>query len=152
MMPTADEVAIAIITASKETGADPIAVASGVKDGIGPKPDHAVSRARAYAAYAIYKAFGCDPISVSRMVGAGTPQSYLFTFMNRLNKGLTWWNQGIADRVRNAIDQYKTMTPRQPEAPITRPFASERQANAYRELQRAIQNTAQLKTNSQQGE
>lgn len=72
-LPSADEVARAIVAAARETGADPLAVARGDLDPQGgfarSEHGHKISRARAYAAYALLRVFGGPKQAIARMVG-----------------------------------------------------------------------------------
>lgn len=87
--PNADQVARIIVEACKVTGADPIRVASGA-----PYDGHETPRARAYAALAILELFPVNgSVSIGRMVGAGTPKSYLSSFNHAMRKvGIPWWS------------------------------------------------------------
>lgn len=104
-MPTADEVARAIVAAARETGEDPIACASGRVD----------QRCRHYAMHALAHVFqGIGVESVARMVGVtGKPQVYWSRFFNNVvrppkgQKGghiARWWNDAAYDRVIRAIE------------------------------------------------
>jgi len=142
MMPTADEVAVAIIAAAKETGADPLAVASGERRRPGAGGLAEIGRARYYAAWALHQVFdGASLPSISRMVGAESPQNFLGNVKAQLNNGkLKWWNNGVAQRVIVAIERMHYL--RSP--PIQRPFVSDRQTKAYDMLREAVANIARL--------
>lgn len=104
-MPTADEVARAIVAAARETGADPIELASGAR-GNRHHPD--ILRARAYAAVALRSQFSdVDWKTIARVVGVWTPAtaySYLKTLDEQRERGyLDWWSVEAYDRVIQAI-------------------------------------------------
>lgn len=106
--PTADDVAVAIEAAARETGADPIDVASG-QSGIrnGFEKSWEISRARNYAAWALHNVFKhCARPAIARMVGSHSPASLLPTIDFQLRtKGWKWWNAAAYDRVVTAIQR-----------------------------------------------
>lgn len=115
MIPTADDVARAIVAASKETGADPIAVAKGENDNLrgrhvdGARP-YPISRARAYAAKALAAVFtACWRTRIAGMVGTRglSRQSYFSALDQRIKDpaGPAWWDVAILGRVIEAIEQ-----------------------------------------------
>lgn len=100
MMPTADEVAVAIVTAARLLGADPIEAITGE-----PKTTYnrnrrlLATRARAYAARAIDKVFNGRHVyvarpAIARIVGV-SPSSVncYFPSMSALKK--SWWVESI---------------------------------------------------------
>lgn len=104
-MPTADEVARAIVAAARETGADPVAVAEGER---GNRYHPEVLRCRAYAAIALRSQFeDARPTSIARMVGIWTPAtaySYLKILDEQRARGfLNWWDDAAFIRVVAAI-------------------------------------------------
>lgn len=111
MMPTAYEVAVAIVTACKATGGDPLALAGGI--GTGTKGSDAsllpTLRARAYAAAALDRVFNkgtepCGQIAIARMVGVRGDISSKSFFGNLGPKmGSGWWDHEIYMRVVNAV-------------------------------------------------
>lgn len=107
--PTADQVAAAIVAACRETGADPIAVASGEKDDTRAAPErkYAVSRARAYAALAIREIFKENgPVAIARWVGAGTPSCYMTNVDRDVREArLKWWDAAAYQRVVAATEE-----------------------------------------------
>ena len=105
--PTADQVARAIVAACRETGSDPIAVASGEMVLGGPHGNLALSRARVYAAWALDElGFDCGAVAVARMCGVATCSegSFLASVRHRFNHGkLSWFSRVVVDRVKMAI-------------------------------------------------
>lgn len=101
--PNADQVAVAIIAASREMGADPIDVAEGVK-GCGAR--FPIARARAYAALAIRAIFPDNgSVALGRMVGSSSPKSYVTTLDGNLRDGrIKWWDDAVFMRVVAAIE------------------------------------------------
>ena len=108
MRPTADDIAHAIVAASRETGADPIAVVTG-QLGIerGRRQTWEISRARNYAGWALRKVFqDCPPGDLARMVGVGRASVNSFwgnIDFNLRNNRYKWWNAAAFDRVAAAI-------------------------------------------------
>lgn len=99
-MPSANQVAWAIVAACRETGADPVAVA----EGINVCGSRESSRARSYAAYALNELFRCGPVAIGRMVGSGAPSSFLSTLSWNLKKDkVRWWEDAAAERVIDAV-------------------------------------------------
>lgn len=158
MFPTADDVAIAIIAASKEVNADPILVASGARRSYGGG-FYEITRARYYAAEALVKVFSpqCSAAAASRMVGVnqrpdGGNAAVFLSNLRQMRKAnsIKWWNNGVFERVVTALERHREKTTQHAHPPFTpaRPFASERQAKAYRDLKQAVQNTAQLSKDS----
>ena len=98
-------VARAIVAACKETGADPVAVASGERNRAGTRWDFKISRARNYAAYALRETHkGCGTTAIARMVGAGSPSSYLAVLDHNIRNGKApWWDAAAVKRVIAAI-------------------------------------------------
>ena len=122
MLPTSDHIAIAIVTACRECGADPAVLAPMLAAGIQRPPDRqgraALSHARAYAALALRRAFPrCGPVYVSRMVAAGSPSVYLANLEADLAKSRLGWFQHLAlNRVVAAIREWQ---PRQDDVKAT---------------------------------
>lgn len=107
--PTADQVATAIVAACRETGADPITVASGNSDDRRATVAHkyAISRARVYAALAIRAVFEENgPAAIARWVGAGTPSCYVTNVDRDLKEArLKWWDEAAFKRVIAATEE-----------------------------------------------
>lgn len=116
IMPTADQVARAIVAAARETGEDPIACASGkaTHTGQGLKVTDRVSRAircRHYAMHALVRAFpGLPRETYARLVGCpGKPDKFFDNSkMNVLpmkgsDRAAKWWNEAAYQRVVEAI-------------------------------------------------
>ncbi len=109
MMPTSKDVAVAIVAACRETGADPIEVATGGerRNGVQAQKLQAITRARAYAGRAIDKVFnrverGVQRPSIARMVGANKPS--WFSFFSSLDaRPLSWWDDEAFKRVVDAV-------------------------------------------------
>lgn len=104
-MPTADEVARAIVAAARETGACPVAIAEGER---GNRYHPEVLRCRAYAAIALRSQFeDAHPTSIAHMVGVwttATAYSYLKTLDEQRARGLlNWWDDAAFMRVVAAI-------------------------------------------------
>jgi len=104
---TAEDVACALVAASKETGADPVVVAMGVTNiGGGKGGDFSIAHARAYAALALAQVFpesGND--KVSRAVGAKSG-AYVRQIEAQLGRSnLAWWDCEAFARVREALRQ-----------------------------------------------
>lgn len=104
--PTADQVAIAIIAASKETGASPQLVASRANDNRLDRT-FAISRARTYAALAIRAIFPENSgASISRMVGSSYPEQHLQQIDSRMkNNDLKWFDNDAFMRVVDATEE-----------------------------------------------
>jgi hypothetical protein len=155
-MLSADEIAVAIIAACDETGADPVDVARGHRP-TDADQRRKITRARYYAAFALYEHFpALSASSVGRMVGSAAPDSLISNINRQLAEGsLKWWSKPVLARVCGAIERHQwnarvdrpAPPPKQDTAPpasVGRPFISKRQADAYRSLQDAVQNTARL--------
>lgn len=144
-MPTAHQVAVAIVTAAREMGTDPFAIATGASGRTHP----ATGRARYYAAMAINRLFECSEVACARMVGAPSPTSYLGALKFQLRHGeAQWWRPDTLDRVVAAVQA----TIERPKAePImvqpARPAVSSRQVSARRMLEEAVANTARMQKN-----
>lgn len=105
--PTADTIAVAIIAAAKETGADPIDVAVGVLATAGIHSGKiAVSRARAYAALALRAVLDNVPSkSIATWVASGSPAVYIGSIDFQIrNKQLKWWDNNAFMRVVEAVE------------------------------------------------
>jgi hypothetical protein len=125
--PTADEVAVAIVAASRETGADPIRVASG--DNLGGHGHVDVSRARAYAAMTLRAKTKASSAAISRAIGSGSPGVYLSSLKRGVaNKSLSWWSAEAFQRVLGAVAAFQaTMPPPEPENAPSKPAGPPRQ-------------------------
>lgn len=102
-LPTADEVAAAIVAASAETGAKPEAVAAGAA---GNRYHPEVTRARAYAAFALRAVFEkCSAQSISKWCGSQSPAAHLSMLDIQLRaKALEWWDDKTFMRVISAVE------------------------------------------------
>jgi hypothetical protein len=106
MTPTADHIAIAIVAACKETGADPEHVAMGANTA-GRKSNHSIPRARAYAAIALRAVFeGAAAPMIARAVGynkaaTGALAQIDFQFRQGL---MRWWDDAAFMRVVAALE------------------------------------------------
>jgi hypothetical protein len=100
LFPTAHQVALAIVAACRETGADPLKI-----EYVG---DQARGRARLYAAVALRELFSSpDPgapgnVSFSRMCGGNKNMLTLFDNQQRRG-GNPWWDYYALERVRAAV-------------------------------------------------
>jgi hypothetical protein len=115
-MISADDVAIAIIAACRETGGDPVACASGAGINVGgAKYANQIStcRARHYALHALLHVFpGAEREKVCALVGAmGSPKSFWNNSLNQVIKPAgnrrhvaLWWNDKAYDRVIRAVE------------------------------------------------
>lgn len=105
-MITADHVARAVVAAARETGADPVAVASG-ENPSAKTQDYSVSRARAYAATALATIFTSVPnMRIARLCGVSKAyaQVYFNTLRtNRRGNATTWWRDDVLSRVIDAV-------------------------------------------------
>lgn len=108
-MPSADEIAAAIVAACRETGASPLDVATGAERERGcPIPkSQAISRARAYAGRAIDKVFNRPTVAIerpeiARRIGVNRPSLSSF-FASLDGRPLTWWSEDVFKRVINAV-------------------------------------------------
>lgn len=99
--PTADQVAVAIVAAARELGADPEKIVRGIAGSGGRYVNHSIPRARAYAACAIQQVFPNNgATSISRWVGAPNPNSYISLLRHQRKNGIIrWWDEGIYQRV-----------------------------------------------------
>jgi hypothetical protein len=101
--PTADQVAIAIIAACGETGADPEDVIGGR---LGTGQNFPISRARTYAALALRAIFPDNGnVAFGRMVGSRSPGSFVTLVDHQIKDGtLKWWDDAVFMRVVEAIE------------------------------------------------
>lgn len=107
--PTADIVAVAIVAASRETGANPLRVASGQRDAQIDPMRYETSRARAYAAMALKASTGAGVVAIGRMVGSGQPDVYLTGIAKRVaTKKHAWWSALAMERVCEAVAEYRS--------------------------------------------
>lgn len=99
-MPSAHQIAVAIVEASRITGADPIKVATGEPNkGNG---DYSLSRARTYAVLGMRAAFpGFTFLQVCRWCTA-SPASMQVTDGQRRKGALRWWDESAFQRVIDA--------------------------------------------------
>lgn len=105
MMPTADHIAIAIIAACRETGADPEQVAMGATNKAGRHGDHSITHARAYAALALAAVFDCGRPAIARMVGSRHPNAYMSGLDFARKRGdMRWWDDAAFMRVVTAVE------------------------------------------------
>jgi len=108
MNPTADDVAIAIVAACRETGGDPIAVATA---GLGVG-DAGTRMARHYALHALVHIFpNAAPMRLCKLVGCpGSVKSFWSNSYYQVvkGKGSGWWKTAIYDRVIRAIEGDRT--------------------------------------------
>lgn len=113
---SADDIACAIVAACRETGANPIAVASGQgQQHVRTRSEFfAISRARAYAASALHEVFNPEgfairvkPSSIAMFVGCTNKyghDSFLTILAKRRAVGSTpWWDDAAYARVIAAI-------------------------------------------------
>jgi len=107
MIPSANEVAAAIVAAARETGANPVEVLVEPGRLLQVEEIKAIGRARAYAAMALEKVFNRPTVSISktaiaRMVGVAgfSCGGYLHGLHNNPRK---WWDVDAFNRVINAI-------------------------------------------------
>lgn len=110
VFPTADEVAVVIVAASRETGASPLDVATGQLDydggPHGPYRDFPIARARYYAARTLAESFRVGAPACSRMCGVGTNSYHTFlpSTDHRIRTGKAqWFNANILKRVKRAL-------------------------------------------------
>jgi hypothetical protein len=96
-LPTAYQIAVAIVAAARECGVDPEGVANGLH---GPNFKE-TSRARGYAAIAIRTVFPDAKLTaIARWVGAGSPRVYVTILdRDRRDNRLRWWDDGVLERV-----------------------------------------------------
>lgn len=106
----ADAIARAIVAASKETGADPLDVASGNErsGGYSIQGMRRVSRARAYAGCALDRVFNKSEVTIARpviarLIGVNKPSQacYLSALDGR---PLPWFSGDVLGRVISAIE------------------------------------------------
>lgn len=108
MMPTAYEIAVAIVAACRETGAQPEAVVLGAEREHGGFPIRdAVFRARAYAGRALDRVFNRPTIAIARpeiarMIGVNKPSWGSF-FSAIDGRKLSWWDEDAFTRVVDAV-------------------------------------------------
>lgn len=105
--PNADNVALAIILAARETGADPLAVAAGDANPKVPGVFRAVTRARCYAALALRAEFPeANKSALARMVGASkaVAGAYFSSKDQQRKEGdLAWLKVGVIQIIHNAL-------------------------------------------------
>jgi hypothetical protein len=158
----ADAVAAAIVAASRETGADPLRVASGQRDLVREPMAHETSRARAYAALALREWFPThQAMSIARVVGSQSPQVYL-SVLQRRKRTFKWWDEAAFWRVLGAVEQAERShggsepaeaeslptpapgPPDSPPAPIPPRPLTPGKRNLLEDLRRAVENTARM--------
>lgn len=105
--PSAYQVAVAIVAASRELSADPASVATGVAGRGGRYADHSVPRARAYAAYAIRHCFPQNgSTAIGRWVGARLAGSYMSVIDAQRRGGqIRWWDEAVFRRVVAEVEK-----------------------------------------------
>lgn len=169
---TADQVAVAIVSAARRLGADPLAVAQGHR-AMSTK-DLSIPRARAYAATALVDGLGVGPIVAGRVCGSQTPEVYLSVHRRRLALGeIKWWKAevlaGVIEDIRigrpapavaqeSVSEQARPITAIKPRAPVARlsggsggysslatPPPSRAKQSLQDMLREAVENTAKLK-------
>lgn len=111
MRPTADHIARAIVAAARETGANPLSVASGELDAQGGRAfDGWIrSRARAYAGEALRRLFKDRSMTdLARFVGVSkqVAGAYFSSLDQRRQRpaGTPWWDDAALARVMAAVD------------------------------------------------
>jgi hypothetical protein len=106
-MITAGEVARVIVAACRETGADPLAVASGEPNPPHYSPhreDYSISRARGYAAVALHQAAGISKTAAARLCGVNkVSQRTIVSLL--LAHPPNWWLATALERVKAALLQ-----------------------------------------------
>lgn len=122
MMPTAHEVAVAIVAASKELGADPIETLTFLPESNYERDRRQrASRARAYAARAIDKVFNRPTVVVprpviARMIGASkVSQGAYFAALD--GRPLPWWDDAVLKRVVDAVMECEPSAEEKPKEP-----------------------------------
>ena len=114
LFPTAEDVAVVIVAASRETGANPLRVASHQMDADCSPKAYETSRARAYAAWALKSRFpDASATAISRMVGSNTPKVYLSQLAQNRPR-LSWWSKEASLRVKGAIDRHRRLAATSP--------------------------------------
>lgn len=107
-MPTAHEIAVAIVAAAKETGAAPIDVVLGAeREHGGIEKRDAIFRTRAYAGRAIDRVFNRPTMAIARpeiarRIGVNKPSWGSF-FSAIDGRQLSWWDEGAFKRVVDAL-------------------------------------------------
>lgn len=102
MFPTADQIAIAIVTASRIEGADPIAVAKGERDPPGNNLHrYPIARARTYAAFGLALVFPDVTESQLAFVCGCTRAGCQSFFGNK--RGVHWYDPKHAEQVAHAV-------------------------------------------------
>jgi hypothetical protein len=107
MNPTADDIAIAIVAACRETGEDPVEVAAG---------NWAHKKARHYAMHALVHVFrATSPHRLAAYVGADHPKQFwanshatIVRAKNGRKHAALWWDDVAYDRVIRAIEADRT--------------------------------------------
>lgn len=169
-LPTADQVAVAIIAAAREVdpaqwGALALQVAGGEQCLAGRHGYTALPRARAYAAKALRSEFDCGAVAIGTMLGFGTPGACISGIEFQLrNKSAKWWQPESLERVIAAVratkesikpaDDVPALLPSRPVVKLSagdgsyvsadRPVPSRRQISARDMLAEAVRNTAAL--------
>lgn len=100
MMPTADEVAVAIVTACRETGDDPIAICGG----------EMMLRGRHYALHALVRVYpDAHVLKLVRVIGISGDAMEFWRNSKRVagktgtKKPARWWSQPALNRVIEAV-------------------------------------------------
>jgi len=117
-------VAVAIVAASRELGADPIRVASGDQNLSRPGVTFEISRARAYAALTLRRAFpDLRGPAIARMVGAHHRDVYMPNLVKAVDTGKhRWWSEAVLATVRAAVAEH--MAPEPDRSPAGAPALS----------------------------
>jgi hypothetical protein len=109
MRPTADQIARAIVAASRECGVDPLAVARGDMDRQhGQFVGYMTGRARHYAAEALRRQFKNVPMTEIAMWCGVRNRSSIKAYFSakdqaRASGKLVWWDEAVVVRVIEAI-------------------------------------------------
>lgn len=130
--PTADQVALVIVAACRETGASPMDVLSGEFDhnrcNSAAENVYPISRARVYAAASICELFGCGRAASSRMCGA-SKKSEAAHLALIYSGSARWFSLETLRRVASAIDPERasriTLDREYPRAPAAHLVAPE---------------------------
>lgn len=145
MTPTSDEVATAIIAACRETGAAPEDVVTGAEREAGVAIDkaQAISRARAYAGFALDKVFNRPTVEIprsdiARLIGVNKPTwgAFFSSLEQRKAATIRWWDDDALKRVVDAVMECEP-GPRRSSAPkpaqnITENIPARRKPTPYK--------------------
>jgi hypothetical protein len=117
MTPTADQVALAIVEASKVTGADPITVACGDEQtsarGWGKVAPREIVRARYYALVALVETLDCARPLCAKLIGIKHPatQAAIYgTIESRLRHGeMRWFDRAVVEAIKAKLGAERTV-------------------------------------------